>query len=133
MAVRTKSGVKDPKKSGKRSDRDRRGSVRVPVNIWVEESKEGDLYFQQTGDISEGGISFRRTIPHPLGTKVRLRFNLPGTQTNIETAGEVCSTRGPSSYGAGIRFLDLDPVEKEAIRKFIQSLREVKPSSSSLS
>ncbi|MBN2498035.1 MAG: PilZ domain-containing protein [Deltaproteobacteria bacterium] len=113
-------------KQAERRKGDRRRNVRVPVNIWIEEHKDGDLYFQQAGNLSVGGVFFERTIPHPKGTRVRLRFELPGREGLIETVGEVVSApEEPGEQGAGIRFVDLDPVEERLIRAFVeQSLAE---------
>jgi uncharacterized protein (TIGR02266 family) len=101
------------------SPADRRQSPRVPVSIWVEEYKGEDLYLQQAGNLSVGGVFFERTIPHPIGTRVRLRFQLPGRVAPIEAAGEVVSTRQESGMGAGIRFVDLPPEIEQAIQAYV--------------
>ncbi len=103
---------------------DRRRDARVPVDIWVEEYEGDDLYFQQAGNLSIGGVFFERTIPHPIGTRVRLRFTLPGSEGVIETAGEVVSIPDDEETGAGIRFVDLDPVEEKLIREYVKELIE---------
>ncbi len=99
---------------------DRRRDIRVPVNIWVEEYQGDDVYFQQAGNLSVGGVFFERTIPHPIGTKVGLRFSIPGSDGVIETTGEVVSVPADEEFGAGIRFLDLDPVEEQIIKEYIE-------------
>jgi uncharacterized protein (TIGR02266 family) len=87
----------------------------------VEEVKGDDLYFQQAGNLSMGGVFFERTIPHPIGTRVRLKFELPGKVGVIETTGEVVSGPGrPDGTGAGVRFVDLDPVEARLIREYVE-------------
>lgn len=99
---------------------ERRHGPRVPVSLWVEEIKDDDLYFQQAGNLSVGGVFFERTIPHPIGTRVRLRFELPGMEGVIDTQGEVVSTPGdPSGLGAGVKFVQLDAVEERLIREYI--------------
>ena len=107
--------------NGERRKGDRRRDARVPVNIWVEEYKGEDLYFQQAGNLSVGGVFFERTIPHPIGTKLKLRFSLPGSENLIETVGEVVSNPGDEEIGAGIKFVDLDPVEEKLIREYVES------------
>jgi uncharacterized protein (TIGR02266 family) len=107
-------------KKKERRSKERRRGMRVPVQLWVEEMKGEDLYFQHAANISMGGIFFERTIPHPRGTRVSLRFKLPGVEGVIETTGEVVSGPGRSDgTGAGIKFIDLDPVEEKMIRDFI--------------
>jgi uncharacterized protein (TIGR02266 family) len=118
-----RKGRPDSRAGQQRAERrrgDRRRDIRVPVNIWVEEYKDDDLYIQQAGNISVGGVFFERTIPHPIGTRVRLRFTLPDSDAVIETTGEVVSTPAEDEFGAGIHFVDLDPVEERLIRDFVQ-------------
>jgi uncharacterized protein (TIGR02266 family) len=99
---------------------DRRSGTRVSISLWVEEKKGEDLYFQQAGNLSVGGVFFERTIPHPIGTQVKLKFELPGKEGVIETTGEVVSTPGDAEgLGAGVKFINLDPVEKRLIEEFI--------------
>ena len=50
---------------------ERRSGSRVPVQIWVEEKTERELYFQRSANLSLGGIYLENTIPHPVGTRVR--------------------------------------------------------------
>jgi uncharacterized protein (TIGR02266 family) len=100
---------------------DRRGGTRVSISLWVEEKKGEDLYFQQAGNLSTGGVFFERTIPHPIGTQVKLKFELPGKEGVIETTGEVVSAPGSSNgFGAGVRFVNLDPVEQRLIEEFVK-------------
>ncbi len=119
-----RQGRPDPRNDRKAVERrkgDRRSGTRVSVSIWVEEKKGEDLYFQQAGNLSVGGVFFERTIPHPIGTRVNLKFELPGKEGVIETYGEVVSTPGSSEgLGAGVKFVSLDPVEKRLIEEYIK-------------
>lgn len=103
---------------------DRRRDARVSINIWVEEFQGDDLYFQQAGNLSVGGVFFERTIPHPTGTQVKLRFSLPDSDGVIETVGEVVSERSDVDLGAGVRFLNLDPVEEQLIRAYVNKHKD---------
>ncbi|MBW1810751.1 MAG: PilZ domain-containing protein [Deltaproteobacteria bacterium] len=99
---------------------ERRQDKRVPLSIWVEEVKGEDLYFQQAGNLSVGGVYFERTIPHPVGTQIKLKFELPGIEGVIETVGEVVNVPDdPTGLGAGIKFVGLDSVEERLIKEFI--------------
>jgi len=53
---------------------ERRHGARVPVQIWVEEKTERELYFQRSANISTGGIYLENTIPHPVGTLLQGRL-----------------------------------------------------------
>jgi len=112
---------RDDEEAVERRKSDRRSGNRVSVSLWVEEKKGEDLYFQQAGNLSVGGVFFERTIPHPIGTRVKLKFELPGKEGVIETTGEVVSTPGnQEGLGAGVKFVNLDPVELRLIEEFIK-------------
>jgi len=111
---------RDNQAASERREQERRRGTRVPISIWVEETKGEDLYYQQTGNLSLGGIYFERTIPHPVGTRVKLRFELPGKEGVVETTGEVVNVPdNPADLGAGIKFVDLDAVEERLIQEYI--------------
>ena len=111
---------RDDQAASERREQERRRGTRVPISIWVEETKGEDLYYQQTGNLSLGGIYFERTIPHPVGTRVKLRFELPGKEGVVETNGEVVNVPdNPADLGAGIKFVDLDAVEERLIQEYI--------------
>lgn len=99
---------------------ERRQGPRVPVQIWVEEATEKDLYFQRSANLSAGGIYLENTIPHPVGTRVKLRFALPGSTEKWETEAEVAAAIAEDDeFGMGLKFLDLDPAHAERIRQYI--------------
>lgn len=101
---------------------DRREHARVPLDLWVEEEKGNELYFRRTGNVSTGGIYFEQTIPHALGTRVRLRFSLPGNQDVIEAMGEIVNTPSvKDGLGMGLRFLDISPAVLKRLEDFLGS------------
>lgn len=87
---------------------ERRGEKRVPIEMWVEESRGRDVYFQRSGNISVGGIYLDGTIPHPRGTVVQLKFTLPGETDPIQLRGEIVGEPGGDRLGMHVKFLDLD-------------------------
>jgi uncharacterized protein (TIGR02266 family) len=101
---------------------ERRQGLRVPVQIWVEEATDRELYFQRSANLSAGGIYLENTIPHPIGTQVTLRFNLPGSQDRLEVRAEVVGAiAGEEELGMGLKFLNLDAHQTERIREYILS------------
>jgi uncharacterized protein (TIGR02266 family) len=107
---------------------ERRSSSRLPVEMWVEESTERELYFQRGANISVGGIFLERTIPHARGTIVSLQFTLPNDTTPIKVKGEIVNVGEASSeLGMGIKFLDLSESDRERIRSFIERAAPKKP------
>jgi uncharacterized protein (TIGR02266 family) len=97
---------------------ERRLGARIPVEMWVEESTDHELYFQRSANISSGGIYLENTIPHPVGTVVSLAFVLPGDTQKVRVKGEIVNADN-GQLGMGIKFLQLDDVARERIRAFV--------------
>ena len=57
---------------------ERRGSPRIPLEMWVEETTDEERYFRRAGNLSRGGLRLEHTIPLPLGTTVNLTARLCG-------------------------------------------------------
>jgi len=107
--------------SGERRQTDRRQSARTPLDLWVEEEKGNELYFRRTGNLSMGGIYFEQTIPHALGTRVKLRFSLPGSSEIIEATGEIVNTPSEKNgLGMGLRFLEVSADAQRHLETFLQ-------------
>lgn len=112
----------------KPEDNERRGSQRIPVEMWVEESTERELYFQRGANLSLGGIFLERTIPHSKGTVVSLQFTLPEETTPIRVKGEIVNVgESAADLGMGIKFLDLTEADRARIEQFIERATEKKP------
>lgn len=102
---------------------ERRGSVRVAIDLWMEEVRGDEIYFRRSCNISTGGVFFDQSIPHPTGTKVTLRFMLPGTTEVIEVAGEVVSaTRVNDGLGMGVKFVTPSAAVKAQLGAYIDSI-----------
>jgi uncharacterized protein (TIGR02266 family) len=107
---------------------ERRTSQRIPVEMWVEESTDRELYFQRGANISTGGIFLERTIPHLRGTVVSLQFTLPEESTPIKVKGEIVNVGElTSELGMGIKFLDLALSDQRRIEEFIVRSTPKKP------
>lgn len=105
------------------SNQERRKSPRVKVEMWVEESRERETYFQRSANLSLGGIFLDRTIPHPLGTTVTLKFTLPSETEILEVQGTIVNI-GPDGEpfgGMGIRFLDLPEGTRARIESWVRA------------
>jgi len=99
---------------------ERRQGNRVPVQIWVEEKTDRELYFQRSANLSSGGIYLENTIPHPVGTRVNLRFQLPGDADKIEVKAEVAAAiAGEEEFGMGLKFVELAPGAAERIQQYV--------------
>jgi uncharacterized protein (TIGR02266 family) len=98
---------------------ERREAPRIRVEMWVEESTERELYFQRSGNLSEGGIFLENTIPHPKGTVVNLQFTLPGDTAPIKVRGQIVNAASSDELGMGIKFIDIDPADQSRIGTYI--------------
>jgi uncharacterized protein (TIGR02266 family) len=87
------------------NDKERRASVRQPVEMWVEELMEGSQVFRRAGNLSRGGMYLDQTIPIPVGTRVRLRFTLPGDDVPLVVMGEIVSISASAALGMGVKFV----------------------------
>ena len=108
-----------------KSDRDRRTSARLPIEMWVEELTEASQVFRRAGNVSRGGMHLDHTIPIPVGTKVRLRFTLPGDNTPIVVTAEIVSIATNNVLGMGVKFLDVEPTTQNRIDAYL--LRALTP------
>jgi hypothetical protein len=101
------------------SEADRRDSQRVPIQLLVRDAALGGSFEPYQGNLGIGGVYFDALHP-PVGSKVELRFILPGTE-EIRVLGEVLRvSREGDRFGAHVKFLDI-PLEAElAIARFLQ-------------
>ncbi len=105
--------------------KERRRELRVPVEMFVEESHERATYFQHSSNLSRGGIFLEKTVPHPVGTRVALQFTLPGDQTPMRVQAEIVSALdSDSQLGMGLRFVEEWPELTRRIDSFIAQLEQ---------
>ncbi|MFA6034707.1 MAG: PilZ domain-containing protein [Myxococcota bacterium] len=99
----------------------RRSCARVEVEVWVEERHgTGNMYLVMSANISEGGMFLDKTIPHPAGTLVRLKFFLPGTERPIACLGEIVHPgTGQGQLGMGVRFVKMLPEDEILVSRFV--------------
>lgn len=103
------------------SSLERRRAVRVSVVIPIEVRDSHGFSLHSCSDLSIGGVYFDRAIPHPVGAQVELAFNLPGDERTLVCAGQVVNVPDASSYGMGVRFLNLSPADEAMLEEFITS------------
>jgi hypothetical protein len=102
------------------ADDDRRDSGRVPIHLLVRDAALGGSFEPYDGNLGIGGVYFDAFHP-PVGSKIEVRFLVPGAQSEVRATGEVLrvSREGPR-FGAHVKFVDI-PLEAElAIARFLQ-------------
>ena len=91
------------------------------MQMWVEEVAENSLYFQRATNLSSTGLFLGKTVPHIPGTKVKLKFTLPGDQQVIELEGEI--VRGEDygdRMGMGVHFLSIPKGVQQRLERFVK-------------
>jgi hypothetical protein len=109
----------DPRTKAPTED-DRRESRRVPLELLVRDASTGGSFEPFLGNLALGGVWFEAFHP-PVGTRLELRFLVPGVREEVRAVGEVLriSREGPR-FGAHVKFVEI-PLEAElAIARFLQ-------------
>ena len=101
------------------SGKEKRRELRVPVDLWIEATLGEEVYFQRASNLSVGGAYFTQTIPLPLGTRVGLKFTLPGDSHEIACQGEIVTAK---ELGMGVHFLELNAADRGRVEALIASL-----------
>jgi len=98
---------------------ERRTGVRIPLEMWVEETTEHERYFRRAGNLSRGGLRLEHTIPLPLGTVVNLTFTLPGDNVPVNISGEIVSNAGPEDLKMGVKFVNASAEAQSKIDAYL--------------
>jgi uncharacterized protein (TIGR02266 family) len=97
----------------------RRSSPRVALGIPVQYRFGNTIAAALTLNLSHGGVAIRTTSPLDAGTRVRVRFRLPGSGGDIDAEGRVaCSHR---RVGMGIQFETVDAGSQKQIDAFVDA------------
>lgn len=99
--------------------KDRRTSARLPLEMWVEELTDASQVFRRAGNLSRGGMYLDQTIPIPVGTRVHLRFTMPGDHAPLTVDAEIVSISSASALGMGVKFVDLAPHVQRRIDDYL--------------
>ncbi|HJN75741.1 MAG TPA: TIGR02266 family protein [Myxococcota bacterium] len=103
---------------------ERRTLRRLPIRVLIEYELLEDFLHDYTANISVGGMFIQTDKPLDIGTRFRLRFQVPGRKRPIETYAEVrwsipSETAGPMSPGMGVQFDALSPGDARCVREMI--------------
>ena len=107
--------------AAERRQSDRRFDDRVPVRIWVDEERGRERCLRRTADLSPGGLQLDLGLPRPVGSRMRLKFSLPGTPHAFDVVAEVVSSSWPEDRPiTNVRFLNLSGEEHILLTRFIE-------------
>lgn len=106
---------------------DRRGALRILVDLEVDYGDESNFLFAYIRDISATGLFVRTNAPEPPGTQLNVRFTPSDGEAILELEAEViwinpyrpghCDNLNP---GMGIRFLHLAAEQRFRLVEFVQ-------------
>ncbi len=103
---------------------DRRKLPRAPLAIQVHCQEEMSLGLSR--NVSTGGMFVESKEPLPVGSQLKLRFNLDDEGPVVLAAAEV--TYAVTKLGMGIQFTDLAPTDRERVQAYVarsqRALRE---------
>lgn len=97
----------------------RRSGPRVTVGIPVQYRFGNTVAAAVTLNVSHGGVAIRTTSPLDAGTRLRVRFKLPGAETDTEANGRVVWSH--RRLGMGIQFEAVDGSHQAQIDSFVDT------------
>lgn len=106
---------------------ERRASARFPVEMWVEEIGEASQVYRRAGNLSRGGMYLDQTIPLPVGSRVRLRFTLPGDTVALTVTAEIVSITAAEALGMGVKFVNLPDEDQARIDGYLSRAANAGP------
>jgi uncharacterized protein (TIGR02266 family) len=97
----------------------RRSSPRVVLGIPVQYRVGNTIAAALTLNLSHGGLGIRTTSPLDAGTRLRVRFKLPGAAADIEAEGRVAWSH--TRVGMGIQFETVAAASQTEIDNFVDA------------
>ncbi|HZT76524.1 MAG TPA: PilZ domain-containing protein [Vicinamibacterales bacterium] len=97
----------------------RRSSPRVVLGIPIQYRFGNTIAAALTLNLSHGGIAIRSTSPLDQGSKIKVRFRMPGGKRDIDAEGRVAWS--DRRVGMGIQFEQVDPANQTIIDNFVDA------------
>src|SRR5947207_6799153 len=97
----------------------RRGSPRVVLGIPIQYRFGNTIAAALTLNMSRGGIAIRTTSPLEAGTKIKIRFRMPGSKRDGDCEGRAAWS--DRRVGLGIQFEKVDPANQQIIDNFVDA------------
>ncbi len=97
----------------------RRSSPRVVLGIPIQYRFGNTIAAALTLNLSHGGIAIRTTSPLEQGSKIKVRFRMPGGKKDIDAEGRVAWS--DRRVGMGIQFDKVDPEHQAVIDNFVDA------------
>src|SRR5213595_3715073 len=95
----------------------RRNSPRVVLGIPIQYRFGNTIAAALMLNLSHGGIAIRTTSPLDSGTRIKIRFRMPGAKKDIDAEGHV--SWSDRRVGMGLQFEIVDPANQTIIDRFV--------------
>ena len=109
---------------------ERRVHARILTRVLVDFDSSDTYLYDYSNDLSEGGIFIETENPLPSGSELTLRFTLPNIDRVFEVKGTVkwksdtklqdANPQKKMPRGMGIQFSEMEDIDREMIRKYVQ-------------
>ena len=97
----------------------RRSGPRAILGIPVQYRFGNTIAAALTLNLGHGGLAIRTTSPLEAGSKIRVRFRMPGAKRDVDAEGRVAWS--DRRVGMGIQFETVDPAEQTVIDNFVNA------------
>ena len=97
----------------------RRSSPRVILGIPIQYRFGQTIAAALTLNLGHGGVAIRTTSPLDAGSKIQVRFRMPGSKTDIDADGRVAWS--DRRVGMGIQFDSVPPAHQALIDQFVDA------------
>jgi uncharacterized protein (TIGR02266 family) len=97
----------------------RRGSPRVVLGIPIQYRFGNTIAAALTLNLSRGGIAIRTTSPLDIGSRIKVRFRMPGSKRDVDADGRVAWS--DRRVGMGVQFETVDPANQTIIDNFVDA------------
>ena len=95
------------------------------MDLWAVETQADAVYYRRVANLSPSGIYFDLGIPSPIGTEVKVRFNLPGDELPIEATGIVARAEWDPGHLAGaVQFESMSDDARARVERFVKAQLE---------
>ena len=104
----------------------RRAPLRLEMNY--RDATGGNFLFEYSQNISKGGIFIETDTPLHMGTRLKMRFQIPGTDEELQVDGEVTWVNpvlegdDNPNPGMGVQWVGLDDDQYEQIASVVQAI-----------
>ena len=113
---------KDNRKNSDRRKKERRIKERIPVKMWIRNIDANASYFQQTGNLSVGGMYILSPNPYPINTIIQIEFQVPGTNHVVNCEARVLKySQDGQLIGLNVQFVNMKDDDRQIVNRAVGS------------